>query len=81
VSRRPRPPGAAVHVETGDVQDGIGRIGAEHSLVVIGAAERGLLSRIVRGSLAFDVLERLDTPVLLAERLSSRLLERLFGRR
>jgi amino acid transporter/nucleotide-binding universal stress UspA family protein len=75
-------PGATIHVESGDVQDAIGRIGAEHSLVVIGATERGLLSRIVRGSLAFDVLERLDTPVLLAERPSSRsLLERLFGRR
>ena len=74
--------GATIHVETGDVQDAIGRIGAEHSLVVIGATERGLLSRIVRGSLAFDVLERLDTPVLLAERPSSRSLrERLFGRR
>jgi hypothetical protein len=41
-----------------------------------------LLSRIVRGSLAFDTIEALEVPVLLAERPSTRSLrERLFGRR
>jgi amino acid transporter/nucleotide-binding universal stress UspA family protein len=73
---------AELRIETGDVEERIGEIGAEYSLVVIGATERGLLSRIVRGSLAFEAIERLETPVLLAERPTPRSLrERLFGRR
>ncbi|MFW6002979.1 MAG: amino acid permease [Halanaeroarchaeum sp.] len=69
-------------IETGDVETLIGEIGAEYSLVIVGATERGLLSRIVRGSLAFETLHRLDTPLLLTERPSSRSIrERLFGRR
>jgi nucleotide-binding universal stress UspA family protein len=73
---------AELRIETGDVETTIGTLGAEYSLVIIGATEQGLLSRIVRGSLAFDTIQRLDTPVLLAERPSSRKLrERIFGRR
>jgi len=73
---------AELRVETGDVETQIGRLGADYDLVIIGATERGLLSRIVRGALAFDTISTLDTPVLLAERPSSRTLrERLFGRR
>nr|WP_241659129.1 universal stress protein [Halorubrum salsamenti] len=71
---------ADLRIETGDVDDAIGRLGGGYDLVIVGATERGLLSRIVRGSLAYDAIERLDTPVLLAERPSSRSLrERLFG--
>lgn len=73
---------AELLVETGDVEAMIGDLGAEYSLVIVGATERGLLSRIVRGSLAFETIERLETPVLLTERPSSRSLrERLFGHR
>jgi nucleotide-binding universal stress UspA family protein len=73
---------AELRIETGDVESVIGQIGAEYSLVIIGATERGLLSRVIRGSLAFDTIEALDTPVLLAERPSGRSLrERLFGTR
>jgi amino acid transporter/nucleotide-binding universal stress UspA family protein len=72
---------AEILIETGDVETAIERVGEEYSLVVIGATERGLLSRIVRGSLVYGVIETLETPVLLAERPSSRSLrERLFGR-
>lgn len=72
---------ADILVEPGDVETAIERVGEDYSLVVIGATERGLLSRIVRGSLVLGVIETLDTPVLLAERPSSRSLrERLFGR-
>ncbi|WP_226043190.1 amino acid permease [Natrinema sp. DC36] len=71
-----------LRIEAGDVEETIGRVGEEYSLVIVGATERGLLSRIVRGSLAFDTIENLDTPVLLSERPSSRSLrERLFGGR
>jgi nucleotide-binding universal stress UspA family protein len=72
---------AELLVETGDVEENIARAAEEATLVVIGATEKGLLSRVVGGSLAFAVLEDLDTSVLLAERPSSRSLrERLFGR-
>jgi amino acid transporter/nucleotide-binding universal stress UspA family protein len=71
---------AEILVETGDVETVIGEHGADYSLVVVGATRSGLLSRIVQGSLAFETIERLDTPVLLAERPARRSLrERLFG--
>ena len=73
---------AEIRVETGDVEATLGRVGEEYSLVIIGATERGLLSRIVRGSLVFDTIESLETPVLLTERPSARSLrDRLFGNR
>ncbi|MFW5956642.1 MAG: amino acid permease, partial [Halorhabdus sp.] len=72
---------AELLVETGDIEAAIERVSAGFDLVILGATERGLLSRIVRGSLVFDALERIDGPVLLAERPSKRSLrERLFGR-
>jgi amino acid transporter/nucleotide-binding universal stress UspA family protein len=73
---------ADLRIETGDVEETIGRVGEEYDLVIVGATERGLLSRIVRGSLAFETIEALDTPVLLSERPSERSLwKRLFGGR
>ena len=69
-------------VETdGDVEAAIERAAADHTLVLVGATREGLLSRLASGSLAFDVIERLDTSVLLSERPRERtILERLFGR-
>jgi nucleotide-binding universal stress UspA family protein len=73
---------AELLIETGDVETLIENLGAEYSLVIVGATERGLLSRIIRGSLVFDTIETLDVPVLLTERPSGRSLrERLVGRR
>nr|WP_096393190.1 universal stress protein [Halorubrum trapanicum] len=73
---------ADLRIEAGDVGTTIERVGAGYDLVVVGATERGLLSRVVRGSLASAAIERLDAPVLLAESPSSRSLrERLFGGR
>jgi nucleotide-binding universal stress UspA family protein len=73
---------AELHVETGDVESVIGRLSGEYDLVLIGATNRGLLSRIVRDSLAFDIIDSLETPVLLTERPTRRSLkQRLFGRR
>ncbi|MGQ4555445.1 amino acid permease [Halobellus sp. GM3] len=72
---------AELLVETGEVEDAIERAAADRTLVVVGATEEGLLSRVVRGSLALSILEDLDTSVLLAERPRARSLrERLFGR-
>jgi amino acid transporter len=71
---------AEILIETGDVEAAIAAASDDFSLTIIGATERGLLSRIVRGSLAFGTIERLETPVLMTERPTSRSLrERLFG--
>jgi formate/nitrite transporter FocA (FNT family)/nucleotide-binding universal stress UspA family protein len=64
----------------GDVEDGICRGAADKTLVIIGATEKGLLSRLVSNSLHLDVIHDVDASVLLTERPSSRSLrERLFG--
>lgn len=73
---------AEIRIESGDVEAAIERHGRAASLVVIGATDRGLLTRAVRGSSTFGVIENLETPVLMAERPSKRSLwRRLFGRR
>jgi amino acid transporter/nucleotide-binding universal stress UspA family protein len=68
-------------VETGDVETAIGKAAADKSLVLVGATERGLLSRLVGGSLRLSVLDDLDTTVLLAERPRKQSIrKRLLGR-
>ncbi|THE65867.1 amino acid permease [Salinadaptatus halalkaliphilus] len=72
---------AEIRIGTGDVETAIADAAADHSLLVIGATERGLLSRLLRGSLAYDIVREVDCSVILAERPTSRSLrERLFGR-
>ncbi|MGM0447167.1 MAG: formate/nitrite transporter family protein [Methanobacteriota archaeon] len=64
----------------GDVEDGICRAAGDKTLVIIGATEKGLLSRLVSNSLHLDVIHDVDASVLLTERPSTRSLrERLFG--
>ncbi len=68
-------------VETGgDVQANIKSAAADHTLVLMGATNRGLLSRLLGDSLVYSVVDEIDQSVVLSERPSKRSLrERLFG--
>jgi nucleotide-binding universal stress UspA family protein len=71
---------ATLRVETGDVEAAIERAATTHTMVLVGATERGLLSRLARGALVLDVIDDIDCSVLMAERAQERsVLERLFG--
>jgi nucleotide-binding universal stress UspA family protein len=71
---------ATLQVDTGDVEHAIERAAADSTMVIIGATEKGLLSRLVRGSLVLDVVDDVECSVVLAERARKRgLAERLLG--
>ncbi|MFB6152088.1 MAG: amino acid permease, partial [Haloarculaceae archaeon] len=72
---------AELRVETGDVEAAIERAAGDCSLVIIGATERRLLSRLVRGSVVPDVVDDVSCSVVLAERARHRsVVQRLLGR-
>ncbi|WP_248905445.1 amino acid permease [Halocatena marina] len=71
---------ATLQVETGDIESEIERAADSSTMVIIGATERGLLSRLVRGSLVLDVVDDVECSVLLAERPRTKtLIDRLIG--
>ncbi|WP_330633099.1 formate/nitrite transporter family protein [Halocatena halophila] len=64
----------------GDVERAIKRRAPDYELILIGASEEGLLTRLVTDSLYSDVSETVQSSVILAERPSGRtLLEKLLG--
>jgi len=72
---------AECRVEAGDVEAAIERVARDATLMVLGATERGLLERLVSGSVVHDVAEAVDCSVILAERAGPRSIwQRILGR-
>lgn len=73
---------AELRVETGgDVEGNIESAMEDHTMLILGATREGLISRLLTGSLVFDIVDEVDSSVILAERPSKRsLIERLIGR-
>ncbi|WP_254810579.1 universal stress protein [Natronosalvus amylolyticus] len=73
--------GAAQRVEVGDIETAIESAAREHTMILIGATQVGVLSRLARGSLTLDVLQDVECSVLITERKTERgFFERIFRR-
>ncbi|MBX0302635.1 formate/nitrite transporter family protein [Haloarcula salinisoli] len=66
--------------DSGDIEGVIEREAADHTMVMLGATEQGILARLVTDSLHLNVVDDVDSTVLLTERETDRsFTERLFG--
>jgi amino acid transporter/nucleotide-binding universal stress UspA family protein len=75
-------PDANLRVESGDVAEEIASATDDATLLIVGASQRGLLVRYLRGSPTQQVVDQVDCSVVLAEQRRDRSLgERLLGRR
>jgi amino acid transporter/nucleotide-binding universal stress UspA family protein len=71
---------ATCRIESGDVETAIEAAAEDATMLVVGATERGLLQRLVGGTLVLDVVDDVDCSVIMAEKERRRSLrERLLG--
>lgn len=71
---------AEIRPEVGPVEPAIAEAADDATLLVIGAAGRGVISRLASDSLVLDVLEDVDCSVLIAEKKhDTTFRERIFG--
>lgn len=68
-------------VEAGvSIEDSVEKHAEEQSLLILGATEQGLLTRLTRGTSTLRIIDGVDISVLLVEKARDRtMLERLFG--
>jgi nucleotide-binding universal stress UspA family protein len=67
--------------DSGDVERAIKREAQSATLIMLGATERGLLSRLISDSLHMQVINEVDAGVILSERPHDRsFTQRLIGR-
>ena len=67
--------------DSGDVEAAIASEADDHTMLLVGATQQGLLARLLTESLHFDILNSVNASLVLAERATDRSLrERLFGR-
>jgi nucleotide-binding universal stress UspA family protein len=72
---------ATLRVESGDVADRVVEAAGDASLVIVGASERGLLVRLVRGSPVGRIVDEVGCSAILAEQKHERsFVERLLRR-
>lgn len=70
---------ATQRIKTGSVDSAISSFEDEHTLILIGATETGVLARLARGSLTLDILHEVDCSVLITETKTQRgFFERIF---
>jgi amino acid transporter/nucleotide-binding universal stress UspA family protein len=71
---------AELVVRTGDIEEAIEKEAEDASMLLMGAVGEGLLTRLVSGSLVYDVVNEVDASVLIAEKARHRsFFERIFG--
>jgi nucleotide-binding universal stress UspA family protein len=71
---------ATITVDSGDIEQAIIAAAGDNTMLMLGATEQGLLSRLIQDSLHLDVVDHVDCSVVLAERTTERSIrDRLFG--
>ncbi len=70
-----------VVAESDDIADAIVAETQNHTMLILGATERGLMRRLTRGTVLANIVDNVDKTVIIGEKAHDRsLIQRLFGR-